>query len=377
MSRSPRLLAGLLLSVAASGLAACAAPDGDVPADASAAAPALPPRDLAALSGPSAWQGELPCADCAGIRTTLTLAPDGTYRRSAAYLGTNGGGDTILTDIGRWTLANGNTRVTLRGSTDAPPFFAVDADGTLRQLDLEGNDITSAANYRLDAIAEPVTITHPSRLVAAFTYLADAAIAVECGSGLQFPVAMTGAYLEVERAYTGSGVRAGAPLVMRLRAHLDEVTGGDGDGRVLSWVVDSLLGVEANDGCAAQRTQDAIAAHPWRLVAIEGDAGALPVPDGSRADFTWDRTEGRFTGNSGCNRYSARGTLRGTTLAAGAAIGTRMACLSDELNAIEARMLALLAAQPSLRVDADTLVWSVGPSDVARFVPAGGSGTRD
>ncbi len=347
-------------------LSACSAPAADS-AD-SPAPPAVPPRAIGALAGPSSWRGELPCADCAGIATTITLAPDGTYRRQAAYLGTNGGGDTILTDVGRWTHAEGGRRVRLRGSVEAPSQFAVDDDGALRQLDLDGNDIASSLNYRLAAVADPAVVSHPSRLVAAFSYMADAASAVECGSGLVFPVDMSGEYLTVERGYGASGTAPGTPWVVRLKAHLDERPAMEGDGTVLSLVVDSLLGANPDDACDALRTQDAVAAHPWRLVSLDGPEGPLPLPADNRATFQWDRAEGRFAGHTGCNRYSASGLLRGTTLAAGPAVSTKMACLAPEANAVESRLLALLAAQPSLRMQADTLVFSDGPADVARWV---------
>jgi copper homeostasis protein (lipoprotein) len=355
-------LSSLLLAA----LSACSSPTPE--RTETPAVPTVPARAIGALSGPSSWRGELPCADCAGIATTITLSPDGTYRRQAAYLGTSGGGDTILTDIGRWTHAAEGTRVHLRGSAEAPSHYAVDADGALRQLDLEGNDIASDLDYRLPAVADPVVIAHPSRLVAAFSYMADAATAVECRSGLVFPVDMSGEYLTVERGYGASGVRPGAPWVVRLKAHLDDRPAMEGDGTTLSLVVDSLLGSNPDDACEALRTQDAVAAHAWRLVALSGPDGPLPMPADNRATFQWDRSEGRFAGNSGCNRYSASGLLRGSTLAAGPAMGTKMACLAPEANAVETRLLALLSAQPSLRVQADTLVFSDGPADVARWV---------
>ncbi len=360
--RAPLALSSFVVAA----LSACASPAPD--AAESPAEPQVPARALGALSGPASWRGELPCADCAGVATTITLAPDGTFRRQAAYLGTNGGGDTILTDIGRWTHAAAGTRVDLRGSAEAPSHYAVDADGALRQLDLEGNDIVSDLDYRLAAVPEPFVVSHPSRLVAAFSYMADAASAVECRSGLVFPVDMSGEYRTVERGYGASGTKPGAPWVVRLKAHLDDRPAMEGDGTVLSLVVDSLLGGNPDDACEALRTQDAVAAHPWRLVALDGAEGPLPLPADNRATFQWDRTEGRFAGNSGCNRYSASGLLRGTALAAGPAIGTKMACLSPEANAVETRLLALLAAQPSLRLQADTLVFSDGPADVARWV---------
>lgn len=360
--RHPVVLGTLLASVA------CTPPATDAPAAPNAASSPVPPRDLTALATHSSWTGELPCADCAGIETTITLAPDGTYRRQGVYRGTRGGGDTILTDIGRWTHRDAGTHLTLRGSIDAPDQFAVEADGALQMLDLEGQPIVSALNYRLTAIAEPLTITHPSRLVAAFQYMADAASAVECGSGLQFPVDMSAEYPTLEARYLASGTRPGAPLVVRLRAHLAQRPGMEGSDTVTALVVDSVTAVNPDDGCAALRAQDAIAAHGWRLIALRGPEGDLPLPADNRATLTWDRADGRFVGNSGCNRYSAIGVLRGTTLAVGPAIGTMMACLAPEASAVETRLLALLAARPALRVQSDTLVFSEGPADVARFV---------
>lgn len=349
--------------------AACTSPATDAPAAATEQASSLPPRNLTALETHSSWAGALPCADCAAIETTITLAPDGTYRRQGVYRGTKGGGDTILTDLGRWTHRDAGTRITLRGSIDAPDQFAVEADGALRLLDFEGQPIASALNYRLTATADPIEITHPARLVAAFQYLADAASAVECGSGLQYPVDMSAEYPTLEARYLAAATRPGAPLVVRLRAHLARRPGMEGNDTVTALVVDSVTAINPDDGCAALRTQDAIAAHGWRLIALRGpEGGDLPLSADHRATLTWDRADGRFAGNSGCNQYSAIGVLRGTTLAAGPAISTKRACVAPEANAVETRLLALLAARPALRVPSDTLVFSEGPADVARFV---------
>jgi len=369
LRRSARLGALVLL-------AACGSPAADDRAGTREPAAVGRPRSVVALDGVSSWAGDLPCADCTAIETTITLAPDGTYRRQGVYRGTRGGGDTILTDIGRWTHSERGRRVALRGSVQAPGLFAVDQDGALRLLDLEGHDIASTLNYRLPAVAEPIEITHPSRLVAAFRYMADAALVVECGSGLQFPVDMSADYPTLEARYLAASVRPGAPLVVRLRAHLADRPRMEGEGTELALVVDSVTAINERDGCAALREQDAIAEHGWRLVELADGEGPLPLPANPEATFRWERAEGRFTGHSGCNRYSASGALRGTTLAAGPVAGTKMACLAPDANAVESRLLTLLAALPALRVEADTLVFSDGPADVARFVrdtPATGS----
>jgi copper homeostasis protein (lipoprotein) len=202
------------------------------------------------------WRGDLPCADCAGIRTTLRLAPDGTYQREAAYLGTNGGGDTIDADVGTWQRETPSGRITLTSSNDAPRHFAVEPDGSLTQRDVDGGRASTALSYVLSPLNEPVALTHPARLTIAFRYRADAAHATECRSGLTRPVAMTTeAYRGLERAATApSG--SDAPVVARVRAHLDTLPIGDGDARVAAWVVDSLLALTPNEQCASPQPND-------------------------------------------------------------------------------------------------------------------------
>ncbi len=359
---------GLAMLVLAGACASGGSDGGESPgAAASGGAPSLPTRDLTQLDGPSSWTGDIPCADCDGVRTSLTLFPNGTYRSQGAYLGAAADGDTIFSDFGRWILSDGRTRVQLRGSADVPGQFAVDPDGALQMLDPEGNPIDSKLNYRLAPVAQPIVIIHPARLVGAFAYMADAATFIECGSGLQFPVANGGDYLALERAYSSSGVRPGQPVPVRVRAHLDELPAMEG-GTAVTVVIDSLDRVERDASCAALRTQDAIAADNWRLVTLVGDSAPITVPADSPATFSWDRADGRFAGNSGCNRFSASGVLRGTTLAARQPMGTKMACPEGTAMTIESRLLALLERPLGLRVQADTLVWSDGPVEVARFV---------
>ena len=40
-----------------------------------------------ALDWPGSYSGVLPCADCEGIQTTVTLNADGTYERTLLYIG--------------------------------------------------------------------------------------------------------------------------------------------------------------------------------------------------------------------------------------------------------------------------------------------------
>lgn len=344
---------------------------GSLASDQAATPTALPVRDLHALPSAASWRGEIPCADCAGILITITLDPDGTYRREGAYLGTNGGGDTVAAEFGRWTHDAQTRRVRLQGSLEASTLYALDGNGALRMLDLRGDNISSNLNYALAAIAEPEALTHPARIVGAFTYFADAAILVECRSGLQYPVDMSAGFLTLQRAYANAGGN-GQPRMVRLSAHLDNRPAMEGSGTMVALIIDSLHSIKADDGCAASRTHDSLASTTWRLIAVGSvSAGALPVSENTEAGFAWDRDESHLTGSGGCNRFSAHAILRGTTLVGTAAGATKRLCNAVGVMEVEQRLFEILAADISLRLQSDTLVWSHGPREVARFVPRG------
>jgi uncharacterized lipoprotein NlpE involved in copper resistance len=129
------------------------------------AAPKSPPTSSVQSNGkasPGVFVGTLPCADCAGIRTELTLnaaeGPDqdrGTYALRQTYLGTPNGERTFDTR-GRWTVLHGSatdpnaTVYQLSGESPAEVryFLRLDAD-SVRVLDRDRREFTSQANTTL------------------------------------------------------------------------------------------------------------------------------------------------------------------------------------------------------------------------------------
>lgn len=99
------------------------------------------------LQPPAVFAGDLPCADCAGIRTELELRADGRWFMRSTYLGH--GDDATHEAMGAFVLATDSDRLTLTGDREPPRIYRVlDAD-TIRMLDLEGNEIDSTLNYAL------------------------------------------------------------------------------------------------------------------------------------------------------------------------------------------------------------------------------------
>lgn len=85
------------------------------------------------------YAGVVPCADCAGIDTTVELKDDGSYTLSVQYLGKDD--DTIHTWEGEYVWNDAGNTVTLTGVEDRPDQYFV-AENRLIQLDMDGNRIT-------------------------------------------------------------------------------------------------------------------------------------------------------------------------------------------------------------------------------------------
>lgn len=86
------------------------------------------------------YSGIMPCADCEGIETELTLNNDNTYTLKTNYLGVDEPVNETLT--GNFTWEDGNI-IKLEGVSDSgrSPFVKVE-ENRVRYLDLQRNVIT-------------------------------------------------------------------------------------------------------------------------------------------------------------------------------------------------------------------------------------------
>lgn len=91
-----------------------------------------------ALDWHGLYEGVLPCADCEGMKTLLTLRPDHTYRLEITYLGKDA---EPLSYEGSFAWASDGSTVYLNDITDRPNRFFI-GENFIAQLDLEGKRIT-------------------------------------------------------------------------------------------------------------------------------------------------------------------------------------------------------------------------------------------
>lgn len=163
------------------------------------------PTVTVASIAPASYAGTLPCADCGGIATTLTLWPDTVYRLREVY---EGSGGTPFVSMGRWRVDAGT--LSLETDSGVPRLYSRVGDDTLRLLDLQGQPIASALNSALVRADSLDPIGDAAEYTGTFTYEGEAPMFRECGSGQTYPVLKQGAYAALAQAFTAAKLPAGS-----------------------------------------------------------------------------------------------------------------------------------------------------------------------
>ena len=158
-----------------------------------------PIREEALQPMAQSYRGVLPCADCAGIDTSLFLAENGTFILQHHYK-TDRPGNRVFATYGKW--ARTADKLVLTDVQGEKSYFRP-LDNGLEMLDRDGAPIVSSNNYRLMATQAPLPTT-PMAMRGLYRYMADAAVFTDCFTGVTYPVvnniAMEKRYLQVRSA---------------------------------------------------------------------------------------------------------------------------------------------------------------------------------
>jgi len=105
-----------------------------------------------ALDWAGTYSGVLPCADCEGIRTSVTLHQDGRFTRRTTYIGKS---PAPASDEGDFMWDDDGRRVTLRSADGSEQIYQV-GEEQLFHLDKDGNRIAGELSgmYVLDKTVE-------------------------------------------------------------------------------------------------------------------------------------------------------------------------------------------------------------------------------
>lgn len=83
------------------------------------------------------YHGVLPCADCDGLLTTLTLNKDKTFKRVMVYKGKS---DQAFEESGKFSWDNTGSVVMLQGITNSSAYYKV-GENQVTQLDMQGKAV--------------------------------------------------------------------------------------------------------------------------------------------------------------------------------------------------------------------------------------------
>lgn len=124
-----------------------APPAPPAPVAASTPAPATPPQTFGVANFAGVFSGTLPCADCPGIDTTLTLKTDGGYLLHSAYRERNASFD----EQGIWMVEQSDHTVRLQPEGDGAreTRYQIVAKDEIRMTDTQGKPIASTLDYSL------------------------------------------------------------------------------------------------------------------------------------------------------------------------------------------------------------------------------------
>lgn len=213
-----------------------------------------------------------------------------------------------------------------------------------------------------EAVLEAPPVEDVQSLEGMMTYMADAARFTECRTGLDFAVAMEGAYLAMERAYLDARSAPGDPLLVSVRGRLALHPGMEGD-PVRTLFVDGFEGAFPGVGCGGAEADLPLEGTEWVLTEV---VGGVTVPEGADASLVLASMEGRAAGSSGCNRFIGTYDLAGGRITFGMEALTRRAC-SGPLMDLERDYMEALRLTGSYRLVGATLELLGESGPVARF----------
>lgn len=319
------------------------------------------------LELPASFTGTLPCADCEGIDHHLDLWPDQSYHLRRTWLGREG--NNSRDELGRWYADPERNAIALYGAGEMPMQWEVVDARRLRLLDIEGRPIDSSLNYELvsdGALRE--TDLEGLFLGGMMRYMADAAIFEECLTGKRYPIAMEGAYIDLERAYLADASLPGAPLYVHVEGGLLMRPAMEGPDR-RSLVVDRFIRTRPGITCERQRANATLTNTYWRIDSLRGEPVATVEAMREPHIVLHTGAEPRYAATVGCNRMAGSYTHAGDALSFGAGLSTKMAC-PPPVDALEREFISVLTEVQSYRISGETLTLQDRSGDIIALLTA-------
>ena len=184
----------------------------------------------------------------------------------------------------------------------------------------KGKDSANAADEKRDPPPPSGTMS----LQGMYSYMADAAIFVDCATREQWPVAMEGDYPTLEREYGKAKIAPGAPLLVTVEGGLDLRPKVDGRGKETTLIIQRFVRTWPRETCGSMgpiTLEDTY----WALLELPGKS--ITVKANDKAPYLeLNSKKASAYGFGGCNRFFGSYETSGHSLTFSAMGATRMAC---------------------------------------------------
>jgi heat shock protein HslJ len=186
-------------------------------------------------------------------------------------------------------------------------------------------------------------------------YMADAASIEECLSGRSLPVAMEGAWTDMERAYLRAASEPGGPLFVTFEGAIEQRPKMEGEGTEASFVVSRFINAWPSLNCERGRADAELTETYWRIVRV-GSAPVFPAAGQREPHLVLQAGGGqpRYRATVGCNRMLGGYEIDDQALRFAPGPVTRMAC-PPPLDALERALGEALARTALWHIEATTL----------------------
>lgn len=301
---------------------------------------------------PATFRGDFPCADCEAIRYHLNLWPDQSFQLRRDWVGKRHTEDVI----GRWRVEPDRNALVLYAGDDALPQFEIIGEDRLRPLGMRSTPSgTIASPYELKSEGTLAPIDPSLTFGGEMIYMADAARFTECLTGRDYPIAMEGEYLQLERAYLEKAREPGGRLYVTFEGTISDRPKMDGPGTERTIVVTRFINAWPDQQCERAQAHASLTNTYWRIDRLDGKP-VERVQDRREPHLILRREEIDLTYGAtvGCNQMGGTFSLDGEKIHFRPGASTLMAC-APSLDATEKLLAEVLARTARWRINGSTL----------------------
>lgn len=190
------------------------------------------------------------------------------------------------------------------------------------------------------------------RMRGLYNYMADAAMFMDCVTGMHLPVAQLGDNLALQSAYATTRKGPGAIALATVDGRVSPRAAGQEGLSRNELVVERFVSISPDQQCPASTSTATLENTYWKLRTLRGQPAQL-VQGQQEPHLILQGPQKRVAGFSGCNRLLGSYTLDGASLSFGHIAGTMMACLQGAEQ--ERAFLDALGAVAGWRISGERL----------------------